>query len=164
MIKIGVLEDKCTPTYQTLDSAGGDVIAYSIKKAFKGVVELPEEKVKELNESFERNGHIYLRPFERMLFSTGVILQHMNNDLEIQVRTRSGLALKKGVVVANSPGTIDADYRSEIGVILYNTTPFLSKILRDERIAQLVVNKIEKTNSFNTVKSIRDGGYGSTNK
>ena len=84
---------------------------------------------------------------------------------EIQVRPRSGLALKKGVELSNSPGTIDADYRSEIGVILKNGGLDTIWIEDGERICQFVLNKVERID-WNIVESLdkteRNGGFGST--
>jgi dUTP pyrophosphatase len=162
MIKIEIKEPCCMPTYSTKGSAGADVIAHSILQIYKGAKK--KDNAELVNKNFQERGEILIRPFERILFGTGVILQDLSEELEIQVRSRSGLSLKKGLVVINSPGTIDSDYRQEIGVILYNSTPFLSKIEKNERIAQLVINKIEKTKEFLLEETMRNGGFGSTNK
>lgn len=84
-----------------------------------------------------------LAPMERMLVPTGLFIA-LPNGYEAQVRPRSGMALKNGITVLNSPGTIDADYRGEIGVILFNAsnTPF--KINPGDRIAQMVIAKYER--------------------
>ena len=108
---------------------------------------------------------IILKPFERKLVNTGLYAQ-LEKGYEIQVRPRSGLALKKGITVLNSPGTIDADYRGEIGVILINLSNDDFIINSGDRIAQLVVSKheqpnLEQTDSLDS--TIRgEKGFGST--
>ena len=108
---------------------------------------------------------IILKPLERKIVKTGVFIQ-LPIGYEAQVRSRSGLALKKGVTVLNSPGTIDADYRGEVGVILVNLSSEEFIIKDGERIAQLVVaqhEKIEWIEVNNLDKSDRgEGGFGST--
>ena len=108
---------------------------------------------------------IILKPFERRLVNTGLYAQ-LEKGYEIQVRPRSGLALKKGITVLNSPGTIDADYRGEIGVILINFSNDDFIINSGDRIAQLVVSKheqpnLEKTDSLDST-SRGEKGFGST--
>ena len=108
---------------------------------------------------------IILKPFERKLVNTGLYAQ-LEKGYEIQVRPRSGLALKKGITVLNSPGTIDADYRGEIGVILINLSNEDFRINSGDRIAQLVVSKHEQPNLEQTdsLDSTLRGekGFGST--
>jgi len=108
---------------------------------------------------------IILKPFERKLVNTGLYAQ-LEKGYEIQVRPRSGLALKKGITVLNSPGTIDADYRGEIGVILINLSNDDFRINSGDRIAQLVVSKHEQPNLEQTdsLDSTLRGekGFGST--
>lgn len=106
-----------------------------------------------------------LQPLERTLVQTGIFLE-IPIGYEAQVRPRSGLALKKGVTVLNTPGTIDADYRGEVGVILVNISnqPFV--INDGERIAQLVFAKVEQA-EFLEVEELSStergaGGFGST--
>jgi dUTP pyrophosphatase len=108
---------------------------------------------------------IILKPFERKLVNTGLYAQ-LEKGYEIQVRPRSGLALKKGITVLNSPGTIDADYRGEIGVILINLSNYDFIINSGDRIAQLVVSKheqpnLEQTDSLDST-SRGEKGFGST--
>ena len=108
---------------------------------------------------------IILKPFERKLVNTGLYAQ-LEKGYEIQVRPRSGLALKKGITVLNSPGTIDADYRGEIGVILINLSNDNFIINSGDRIAQLVVSKheqpnLEQTDSLDST-SRGEKGFGST--
>ena len=110
---------------------------------------------------------ITLKPLERTLVKTGLFIE-LPIGYEAQVRPRSGLAFKNGVTVLNTPGTIDADYRGEIGVILVNlsNTPFV--IENGERIAQLVIAKHEQAEwvlAEGLAETERGaGGFGSTGK
>lgn len=108
---------------------------------------------------------IVLKPLERVLVPTGLFIE-LPIGYEAQVRPRSGLAYKKGITVLNSPGTIDADYRGEICVLLINLSQENFIITNGERIAQMVVAKHEKVN-WQNVEILSDtqrgaGGYGST--
>lgn len=108
---------------------------------------------------------IVLKPLERCLVKTGLFMA-IPVGYEGQVRPRSGLALKSGITVLNSPGTIDADYRGEVGVILINLSNEPFTIQDGERIAQLVVNKCEQA-EFCSVNELTEtergeGGFGST--
>lgn len=108
---------------------------------------------------------VTLKPLERRLIPTGLHIA-LPEGYEAQVRPRSGLALKKGVTVLNSPGTIDADYRGEIGVLLINLSQEEFVVNDGERIAQMVVAKHE-TAGFLQVDVLDDtergeGGYGHT--
>lgn len=130
------------PAYATEQSAGMDIRAY-------------------IEES------IVLHPMERKLIHTGLYMA-LPKGYEAQVRPRSGLALKHGITVLNSPGTIDADYRGEIGVVLINLSAEDFVINDGERIAQLVIAKHE-TAEFIEVEELDDtergaGGYGHTGK
>ena len=130
------------PKYETLLSAGMDLRAY---------LENP----------------IVLKPLQRTLVKTGLFIS-LKPGYEAQVRPRSGLALKKGISVLNSPGTIDADYRGEIGVILINLSDLDFKIDSGDRIAQMVIAKHE-TVSWKSVDKLDDSlrgdkGFGSTGK
>ena len=108
---------------------------------------------------------IVIKPLERELIPTGIKIE-LPLGYEAQVRSRSGLALKNGIAVLNSPGTIDSDYRGEIGVILINHSKFDFEIKSGDRIAQLVFAKHEKFTLKNVKKidsSLRgEGGLGST--
>ncbi len=108
-----------------------------------------------------------LKPLERKLFKTGLYLE-IPVGMEAQVRPRSGLAYKHGLTVLNSPGTIDADYRGEVGVILANLSNEEVKIEKGERIAQLVFAKFEQINWEETKELSEtergEGGFGSTGK
>lgn len=108
---------------------------------------------------------IVLKPLGRVLVKTGLFLE-LPQGYECQVRPRSGLALKKGITVLNSPGTIDADYRGEVGVILVNLSNEDFTIEDGERVAQLVFAK-HKQAKFKVVDSLSEtergaGGFGST--
>mgnify|MGYP006289886321 CR=1 FL=1 len=108
---------------------------------------------------------IHLAPGERCLVPTGLYIQ-LPDGYEAQVRSRSGLALKKGVAVLNSPGTIDADYRGEIGVILINHGREEFVVRKGDRVAQMVIASYTRA-SFTEVEELEhtargSGGFGST--
>ena len=108
---------------------------------------------------------LFLKSYERILVKTGLFVE-IPPGYEAQVRPRSGLALKNGITVLNSPGTIDADYRGEIGVILVNLSKDEFKINHGERIAQLVFSAYSKVDLLE-VKSLDEsargiGGFGSS--
>ena len=110
---------------------------------------------------------ITLRPLERCLVPTGLFIA-LPQGFEAQVRPRSGLALKKGITVLNTPGTVDADYRGEIGVILVNLSNEDFVINDGERIAQMVVARHE-TVEWEAVETLDKtergaGGFGHTGK
>ena len=128
------------PAYETFSSAGMDV---------RACLESP----------------ITLAPLQRALIPTGLRIQ-LEHGYECQVRPLSGLALKKGITVLNSPGTIDADYRGEIGIILVNLSDQPFTINDGERIAQLVVTQYTRM-EWETVSQLDstergDGGFGHT--
>jgi dUTP pyrophosphatase len=109
-----------------------------------------------------------LNPGEYKLVKTGLFVE-IPYGYEIQIRPRSGMALKHGVTVLNSPGTIDADYRGEIGVILINHGTLPYAIIKGERIAQMVVAKVEHAQwqavgSLDTSTKRGINGFGSTGK
>jgi dUTP pyrophosphatase len=110
---------------------------------------------------------ILLKSRERVAVPTGIFLE-IPIGFEIQVRPRSGLALKHGITVLNSPGTIDSDYRGEILVILVNHSHDTFKIQNGDRIAQLVLAKVENITWDNidqlTITQRGTGGFGSTGK
>ncbi len=141
-MKVRVANDSIElPAYETNSSAGMDLRAY-----------LPD-------------GSITLEPKQRVLVGTGLYFE-IPEGFEVQIRPRSGLALKQGITVLNSPGTIDADYRGEIKVILINhgDEPFIIK--HEMRIAQMVVAKYQRI-QFKLVKELASskrgsGGFGST--
>ena len=141
-MKLRVAHDSIElPAYETDSSAGMDLRAY-----------LPD-------------GNITLEPKQRVLVGTGLYFE-IPEGFEVQIRPRSGLALKQGITVLNSPGTIDSDYRGEIKVILINhgDRPFV--IEHEMRIAQMVIAKYQRI-QFKLVKELASsergsGGFGST--
>lgn len=131
------------PSYSTVDSAGMDLCA-----SLDG-------------------GTVTINPGERKLIPTGLRIA-LPQGYEAQVRPRSGLALKHGITVLNSPGTIDADYRGEVGVILINLGQEPFEIKHGDRIAQMVVAPYARV-SWNSVDSLDEtqrgeGGFGHTGK
>lgn len=128
------------PNYETLASAGMDIRA-------------------------NLTAPVSLGPLERTIIKTGLFIE-LPIGYEAQVRPRSGLAAKKGVTVLNSPGTIDADYRGEIGIILVNLSNEVFVIEDGERIAQLIIAKHERA-QWEVVAELTEtvrgaGGFGST--
>ena len=108
---------------------------------------------------------VELRPMERRLIPTGLYIA-LPQGFEAQIRPRSGLALKHGITVLNSPGTIDADYRGEVGVLLINLSDKAFTVNDGERIAQMVIAKHEQA-EFEQVELLDEtergtGGYGHT--
>ena len=108
---------------------------------------------------------VTLKPLERRLIPTGLFVE-LPEGFEAQIRPRSGLALKYGISVVNTPGTIDADYRGEIGIILINLSDVDFVVNDGERICQMVINRVEKL-SWIEVNSLEDsdrgsGGFGHT--
>ena len=138
MFDLKIVSKKYMPVYATENSAGMDL---------RAVTDEP----------------IIIKPMQRQLVKTGLFIQ-LPVGYEAQIRPRSGLALKKGITVFNSPGTIDADYRGEIGVILFNASDEDFVVNDGERIAQMVIAKYEKARFIN-VDSLDDsergdGGWG----
>ena len=130
------------PAYETASSAGMDLRAFV-------------------------DTDVVLKPFERKLIPTGLYIE-LPDGYEAQIRPRSGLAIKSGITVLNSPGTIDADYRGEIKVILINLSQDDFIIKSGERICQMVIAKHEKA-EFVEVNEISEtergaGGFGHTGK
>ena len=110
-------------------------------------------------------GKVFIDPGERVLIPAGFKMA-LPVGYEAQIRSRSGNAFKKGLVVLNSPGTIDANYRGVVGVILFNTSKESIEINRGDKIAQMVIQKIPAIN-MNMVDSLDEtdrgeGGFGST--
>lgn len=111
------------------------------------------------------NEPITLKPLERKLIPTGLFIE-LPDGYEAQIRPRSGLAIKKGISLVNTPGTIDPDYRGEVGVILINLSDTEFVLMPGERIAQMVVCKFERV-EWESVDDLSlsqrgDGGFGST--
>lgn len=130
------------PEYATIGSSGMDIRAF-----------LPEP--------------VLLRPMERALVPTGLFIE-LPENMEAQVRPRSGLAIKQGITCLNSPGTVDADYRGELKVILINLSNEIQTIQSGDRIAQIVVQSVEKI-VWQEVEILNEssrghGGFGHTGK
>ena len=139
-IKIINKSQHSLPNYETIASAGMDLRA-------------------------NLTASITLNPLERAIIKTGLFIE-LPIGYEAQVRPRSGLAAKKGVTVLNSPGTVDADYRGEIGVILVNLSNEAFVVENGERIAQLIIAKHERA-EWTEVQELSEtsrgeGGFGST--
>jgi len=108
---------------------------------------------------------LVLKPLERALIPTGIFLE-IPNGIEAQIRPRSGMALKKGLSILNTPGTIDSDYRGEVGIIVVNLSNCDVTIEPGERVCQMVFSRYEKV-YFENVSEIGctvrgSGGFGST--
>ncbi len=108
---------------------------------------------------------VVLKPMERRLIPTGLFIE-LPGGFEAQIRPRSGLALKKGISVLNTPGTIDADYRGEIGIILINLSAEEFVVNHGERICQMIINRVEMID-WSEVESLEEsergaGGFGHT--
>ena len=111
--------------------------------------------------------HVALQPLERRLIPTGLFIE-LPDGYEAQVRPRSGLAVKQGLTCLNSPGTVDSDYRGEIKILLINLSGETQIIRHGDRIAQMVIQKVEKI-SWQEVEALTqtirsEGGFGSTGK
>jgi len=110
---------------------------------------------------------VVLKPFERSLLPTGLFIE-LPENYEVQIRPRSGLAIKQGITCLNSPGTIDADYRGEIKIILINLSGEDQVINPGDRIAQMVIQKVEKCTwrkvEILEVTERNKGGFGHTGK
>lgn len=135
--------DNALPSYETINSAGMDLRAY-----------LPD-------------GELVIKPMQRVLVPTGLFME-IPVGYEGQVRPRSGLAIKSGITVLNSPGTIDADYRGEVKVILINLSDTDFTVKSGDRIAQLVIAKCEQMEVVE-VQTLSEtergaGGFGHTGK
>ena len=139
-ISIGNKSSNPLPAYETAGSAGMDLRA-------------------NLNEP------ITLQPFERNLIPTGLFIE-LPEGYEAQIRPRSGMAIKQGVTCLNSPGTVDADYRGELKVILINLSKEAQVINHGDRIAQMIIAKTEKAEMIlveQLNESVRgEGGFGHT--
>lgn len=141
-IKVVNISDNKLPEYSTIHSAGMDIRA-------------------SLNEP------VTILPLKRMLIKTGLFIQ-IPEGYEAQIRPRSGLALKNGITILNTPGTIDADYRGEIGIIVVNLSDEPFVINNGDRIAQMIISKYERAEMIQVVEldsSERgEGGFGHTGK
>tara|TARA_R100000750_G_scaffold46524_1_gene31465 strand:- start:162 stop:635 length:474 start_codon:yes stop_codon:yes gene_type:complete len=150
-VPIECAEDQLLPKYADSGAAGVDLVAY-----------IPSQYINDLQQ-------IFLDPGRRVCVKTGIRVA-IPEGRELQIRPRSGLALKNGITVLNTPGTIDSSYRGEIGVILINHGSETFVITNGMRIAQAVCTPVVKmafikmdTKRFNQLKTDRmDRGFGST--
>jgi len=134
--------DNPLPEYSTVNSAGMDLRAYLAVS-------------------------VILKPMQRVLIPTGIFVE-IPHGYEAQIRPRSGLALKHGITVLNTPGTIDSDYRGEVGIIMINLSDSDFEIKSGERICQMIIAKHE-TAVWNSVEILANtdrgsGGFGHTGK
>lgn len=141
-VKIINISNNPLPEYATIGSSGMDLRAF---------IEAPIE----------------MEPMQRVMVPTGLFIELPDNT-EAQVRPRSGLAIKQGITCLNSPGTVDADYRGEIKVVLINLSGEVQAIQPGDRIAQMVIQQVEKI-EWKQVDKLSDtdrgtGGFGSTGK
>lgn len=141
-IRIVNTSDNKLPAYETLQSAGMDI---------RACLTAP----------------LTIRPYERVLVKTGLYIE-IPAGYEAQIRPRSGLALKHGITVLNSPGTIDADYRGEIGIILINLSEDEFIVRNGERIAQMIIAKHERAELVEVQEISKTergtGGFGHSGK
>lgn len=145
MLKIKIINKSHheLPSYGTFEAAGMDVRAY-----------LPE-------------GAVVMKPGQRALIPTGLYMQ-LPSGYECQIRPRSGLALNYGITVLNTPGTVDADYRGEVGIILINLSENDFTVNDGDRIAQMVIKTYTRV-EWEPVKELdrtqrEDGGFGHTGR
>jgi len=143
-MEIRIVNKSCNPlpSYETIHSAGMDLRA-SLTDA------------------------VVIGPMKRALIPTGIFME-IPEGYEAQIRPRSGLALKYGITVLNSPGTIDSDYRGEVKVVLINLGEEKFEVKNGDRIAQIIISKHEKIN-WKMAEELNEttrgeGGYGSTGK
>jgi dUTP pyrophosphatase len=144
MLKVKIINQSNHPLphYATTGSSGMDLRAY-------------------INET------VTLQPLERTLIPTGLFIE-LPQGYEAQIRPRSGLAIKQGITCLNTPGTIDADYRGEIKIILINLSNQIQSVQNGDRIAQMVIQKVEQV-AWELSEAIEEtersaGGFGSTGK
>jgi len=142
MIKIVNKSDNPLPQYSTEHAAGMDIRAY-IKEP------------------------LTIMPLKRALVKTGLYIQ-LPEGFEAQIRPRSGLALKNGITVLNTPGTIDSDYRGEVGIIIVNLSEEPFVINNGDRIAQMIISRYEKAETLEVetldLSERGEGGFGHTGK
>ncbi|HYV53106.1 MAG TPA: dUTP diphosphatase [Chitinophagaceae bacterium] len=141
-VKIINRSNNALPEYATADSSGMDIRA-------------------DLNET------VTIKPLERVLIPTGLFIE-LPHGYEAQIRPRSGLAIKFGITCLNTPGTIDADYRGEIKIILINLSQEQQSIQPGDRIAQMIIQKVEKAFLVPVIElnetERNAGGFGHTGK
>lgn len=156
-MKISIINKSSNPLpkYETEQSAGMDICA-----DLKGSAPV-------LHNAFMQEDSVIIRPGGRALIFTGLYMS-LPVGYEAQICPRSGLAIKKGITVLNSPGTIDADYRGEVGIILINHSSENFKVEQGDKIAQMVIAKHERA-EWNETKELDEtergeGGFGHTSE
>jgi dUTP pyrophosphatase len=158
-------KDAPLPTKPTCDTdAGYDVVAHNVSRIYVHYGSNSETLLEgeAMENKFINAGTFELQTGERALIGTGLKMT-VGPGYELQVRPRSGLALKKGLTVLNAPGTIDEAYRNEVGVIIINTSRQVQTITLGDRIAQIVPKKVELLEIVEEKLSDadeRDGGFG----
>lgn len=136
-VKIEIIDENFTPQYMTEGSSGADLFSAE---------------------------DVYIEPFDAVLVPTGIKME-IPYGYEFQIRPRSGFSLKNKIIILNSPGTIDSDYRGEIKIIMFNLNKEKFFIKKGERIAQIVLSKVEKANFIKGEIDFTkrgDGGFGHT--
>lgn len=154
-INCTIEDENLLPKYETIYASGMDLKAYSYT--------YPSDL--KTDHGIKEDWSFALAPLKRILIKTGLHIE-LPLNIEAQIRPRSGLALKNGISIVNAPGTIDEDYRGDIGVILINLsdTPFVIK--KGDKIAQMVFQNVEKYD-LNIVDQLSvtvrgEGGFGHT--
>lgn len=134
-------ENGKNPVYSTEESAGADLFC---------------------------NKDVVIHPFDRVLVSTGCYVELDDNDkgklYKIEICSKSGLAYKHGIIIVNSPGTVDQDYKDEIKVIVSNISNETFVFEKGDKVAQAILVPVEKFSNLETVNKKRNGGFGSTGK
>lgn len=153
-IRCNITDTNLLPKYKTEGASGMDLMASAYLDMKDGV------------DWDLRAGDLYIQPGERVLVRTGLNIE-LPPNVEAQIRPRSGLALKHGISIVNTPGTIDDDYRGDIGVILINLGNEAFKVSYGDRIAQMVFIDVVKYDLEPTVETLKptlrgEGGFGST--
>jgi dUTP pyrophosphatase len=154
-INCTIEDESLLPKYETVRASGMDLKANQFM--------FPGYDVCDFEGNYEQG--VTLFPMERVLIKTGLHIE-LPEDVEAQIRPRSGLALNKGISIVNAPGTVDEDFRGDIGVILINLSEEPFRIKKGDKIAQMVFQKVEKFD-LNIVselsKTVRgEGGFGHT--
>lgn len=168
-VKIYNVGNQSLPKYETSQSAGLDLRVDFSKNDLNHPVKVYGDGQFIPANEVQKTSSLYLEPGSRALIPTGLYMA-IPDGYEIQLRPRSGLAIKEGITLINCVGTIDADFRNEIGVPIINNSNKVVCIEDGERICQGVLNKVEQIewDEVNSVKELgttdRKGGFGSTNK
>lgn len=168
-MKVKIFSKNPFPKYETSQSAGLDIRADFSNNDLNHPIKLFGDGQFVPANEVQKSSCLYLEPGSRALIPTGLYIA-IPNGYELQLRPRSGLALKEGISMVNCVGTIDADYRNEIGVILINHSNKVVCIEDGERICQGILNKVERIewDEVNSIKELgttdRKNGFGHTGK